>query len=231
MEHNIQTKVNRIGLVGKIVSIVLIVLLSIGALGLLISGIACIILPKDAVQVSVTPNVDVTLNKSLFDIGGEWANVDDEALAIANEKVGEEFDGVTIEKTDDGLTVHAVDAEEFKSFGIRDALKAIVAGLIGIAGAIVTLVMFLKLCSAFRVCISPFDEAVIKRMNIFAWTLIICAVVGSIAAAVASAAVAGFGNFTFNLNLTPVFVALVVFFLCMIFRYGAKLQQEADETL
>lgn len=228
MEHNIQTKVNKLGLVGKIVSIVLIVLMFIGALGLLIGGIACVALPKDAVQVSVIPNVDVTVNKSLM--GSEWMNID-ESLAEANEKVGEKFDGVTIEKTDDGLTVHAVNPEEVKSFGIRDALKAFLSLFIGAAGAIVTLVMFLKLCDAFRVCRSPFDETIIKRMNVFAWTLIICAVVGSITTAVASAAVAGIGNFSFNLSLAPVITALIVFFLCMIFRYGAKLQQEFDETL
>ena len=228
MENNIQTKVNKIGLIGKIVSIVLIVLLSIGAFGLLVGGVACVALPKDAVQVSVSSDVNVQVNKSLM--GNAWADVD-EALAVANEKVGEDFDSVTIKKTDDGLTVHVNGADEVKSFGIRDALKAIAAGLTGIACAIVTLVMFMKLCDAFRVCISPFDEAVIKRMNVFAWTLIICAVVGCVATAAATAAVAGLGNLSFNLSLTPIITALIIFFLCMIFRYGAKLQQEADETL
>ena len=228
MENNIQTKVNRIGRIGKIVSIVLIVLLSIGALGLLTGFVVCAVLPKDAVQISVSPDVNVRVNKSLM--GSKWSDVD-EALAAADVKVGEEFDGVSIEKTDDGIKVHVNDPDELKSFGVRDALKAIAAGLAGIACAIVTTVMFMKLCDAFRVCISPFDEAVIKRMNIFAWTLIICAVAGCIAAAAATAAVAGLGSLSFNLNLTPIFAALIIFFLCMIFRYGAQLQKEADETL
>ena len=228
MENNIQTKVNKIGLIGKIVSIVLIVLLSIGAFGLLVGGVVCVALPRDSVQVSVNPDVNVQVDKSL--IGSAWADVD-EALSAANDKVGEEFDGVSIQKSDDGLTVRVTDMGNYESFGIRDALKAISAGLTGIACAIVALVMFMKLCDAFRVCISPFDEAVIKRMNVFAWTLIICAVVGCVATAAATAAVAGLGNLSFNLNLTPVFAALIIFFLCMIFRYGAQLQKEADETL
>ena len=110
----------------------------------------------------------------------------------------------------------------------------------GIASAIVALVMFLKLSDAFRVCRSPFDEAVIRRMNIFAWTLIVCAVVGSFAGSAAQSAVMAFQNagihvgaknFGVSLDLYPIFAALIVFFLCMIFRYGAQLQQEADETL
>ena len=228
MENNIQTKVNRIGLVGKIVSIVLIVLLSVGAFGLLVAGAVCFAVPRDAVQVSVNPDVEVSVSKSL--IGRVWTDID-EALSVANEKIGEEFDGVSIRKSDEGLTVQVTDMGDYESFGVRDALKAITAGLIGIASALVTLIMFMKLCDAFRVCISPFDEAVIKRMNIFAWTLIVCAVVGSVATAAATAAVAGLGNFRFNLSLTPIFAALIIFFLCMIFRYGARLQQEADETL
>ena len=230
MENNIQTKVNRIGKAGRIISIILIVLLSIGAFGLLLGGVVCVALPKDSVQVSVQPNVDVKVNRSLM--GEEWANID-AFLEEVGEKVGKDLDMVTFEKAADGLMVHVQPelGEDAPTFGIRDALKAIWAGLITVASAIVTVVMFLKLCKAFQVCRSPFDEPVIKRMNVFAWTLIVCAVVGSIAGAAASAALAGFGNMNFNLSLTPIFIALVVFFLCMIFRYGATLQQEADETL
>ena len=138
---------------------------------------------------------------------------------------------MALDKTEEGLMVHVSDLDELKNFGIRDALKAICAGLIGIASAIVTVAMFLKLCDAFKTCRSPFDEPVIKRMNIFAWTLIVCAVVGAFAKGAVSAALAGLGKMSFDLSLTPIFTALVVFFLCMVFRYGAQLQQEADETL
>ena len=72
MENNIQTKVNRIGKAGRIVSIVLIVLLGIGALALVLGGIACAILPKDMVEVSLRPVVDVKVDREL--IGTEWAN-------------------------------------------------------------------------------------------------------------------------------------------------------------
>ena len=228
MENNIQSKVNKIGKAGKIVSIILIVLLSIGAFGLLVGGIVCAALPKDAVEVSTQPNVVVKVSKSLM--GKEWGNID-EALTEAQEKLMGEHSGVTLEKADDGLVVHVTDIDQLRSMGIRDALKAIWAGLIAIASGIVTLVMFMKLCDAFRTCRSPFDEAVIRRMTTFAWTLIVCAAVSAFAAGIGSAALEGFGKVSFNLSLSPIFTALIVFFLCMIFRYGAQLQREADETL
>lgn len=228
MENNIQSKVNKIGKAGKIVSIILIVALAIGAFALLIGGVVCAALPKDAVEVSTQPNVVVKVNKSLM--GKEWGNID-EALTEAQEKLMSEHSSVTLEKADDGLVVHVTDIDQLSSMGIRDALKAIWAGLIAIASGIVTLVMFMKLCDAFRTCRSPFDEAVIQRMTTFAWTLIVCAAVSAFAAGIGSAALAGFGKVSFNLSMNPIFTALIVFFLCMIFRYGAQLQREADETL
>ena len=109
--NNIQTKVNRIGKAGRIVSIILIVLLGIGVLSLLIGGIACAILPKDMVEVTLRPVVDVKVDKELM--GAEWANID-KLLSEAQEKAGQEFEGagVALEKGDEGLLVHVDPKEE-----------------------------------------------------------------------------------------------------------------------
>ena len=226
-------------LTGKIVSIILIVLLSIGAFSLLLAGGVCAVLPEDTVEVSFRPNADVLVGRSI--LGQEWSRID-EIVAEAQEALtGKYGEVIQFEKTDRGLLIRLDRLmEEGEVFRLRNALGAIWAGLVGIASAIVALVMFLKLSDAFRVCRSPFDEAVIRRMNIFAWTLIVCAVVGSFAGSAAQSAVMAFQNagihvgaknFGVSLDLYPIFAALIVFFLCMIFRYGAQLQQEADETL
>ena len=239
MENSIQTKVNKIGRAGRIVSIVLIVLLSIGAFSLLLAGGVCAVLPEDTVEVSFRPNADVLVGRSI--LGQEWGRID-EIVAEAQEALtGKYGEVIQFEKTDRGLLIRLDRLmEEGEVFRLRNALGAIWAGLVGIASAIVALVMFLKLSDAFRVCRSPFDEAVIRRMNIFAWTLIVCAVVGSFAGSAAQSAVMAFQNagihvgaknFGVSLDLYPIFAALIVFFLCMVFRYGAQLQQEADETL
>lgn len=239
MENSIQTKANKIGRAGRIVSIVLIVLLSIGAFSLLLAGGVCAVLPEDTVEVSFRPNADVLVGRSI--LGQEWSWID-EIVAEAQEALtGKYGEVIQFEKTDRGLLIRLDRLmEEGEVFRLRNALGAIWAGLVGIASAIVALVMFLKLSDAFRVCRSPFDEAVIRRMNIFAWTLIVCAVVGSFAGSAAQSAVMAFQNagihvgaknFGVSLDLYPIFAALIVFFLCMIFRYGAQLQQEADETL
>ena len=237
--NNIQTKVNRIGKAGRIVSIILIVLLGIGAFSLLLAGGVCAVLPEDTVEVSFRPNADVLVGRSI--LGQEWSRID-EIVAEAQEALtGKYGEVIQFEKTDRGLLIRLDRLmEEGEVFRLRNALGAIWAGLVGIASAIVALVMFLKLCKTFEACRSPFDEAVIRRMNIFAWTLIVCAVVGSFAGSAAQSAVMAFQNagihvgaknFGVSLDLSPIFAALIVFFLCMVFRYGAQLQKEADETL
>lgn len=228
--NNIQTKVNRIGKAGRIVSIVLIVLLSIGAFSLLLAGGVCAVLPENTVEVSFRPNADVLVGRSI--LGQEWSRID-EIVAEAQEALtGKYGEVIQFEKTDRGLLIRLERLmEEGEVFRLRNALGAIWAGLVGIASAIVALVMFLKLCKAFEACRSPFDEPVIQRMTTFAWTLIVCAVVSCFARGAMSAVLSGWQRMSFNLNLTSVFTALMVFFLCMVFRYGAQLQREADETL
>ena len=195
--NNIQTKVNRIGKAGRIVSIILIVLLSIGAFSLLLAGGVCAVLPEDTVEVSFRPNADVLVGRSI--LGQEWSRID-EIVAEAQEALtGKYGEVIQFEKTDRGLLIRLDRLmEEGEVFRLRNALGAIWAGLVGIASAIVALVMFLKLCKAFEACRSPFDEAVIRRMNIFAWTLIVCAVVGSFAGSAAQSAVMAFQTSTWG---------------------------------
>lgn len=73
-----------------------------------------------------------------------------------------------------------------------------------------------KLAKALEKCQSPFEESVTKAMKHFAFSLI----------------PAGF-TFVTNgsINLTMVLIILAVIIFSYIFNYGAKLQQESDETL
>lgn len=226
MESNIQTKVNRIGKAGKAVSIVLIVLLSIGAFGLLVSGIVCSVLPKNAVEVTLSADVDVLVGKDL--LGSKWETLVSQDLKAAAENIGSSFRGMTLEKVESGLHLHGpMNAE---TYVLAHAQRSILTGLVPILCTIVALIMLLRLSEAFRVCRTPFEEPVIRRMNVFAFTLMLASVVTCIASGF-YIPFPGFRSSGLRLNLTPVFIALVVLFLSMIFRYGAQLQKEADETL
>ena len=86
------------------------------------------------------------------------------------------------------------------------------------------------LFKAFARCNSPFDEQVIKKMRLFAISLIpwsVFSMIGNFMLANMS----GAPKVTLSINIAVVFTIIVIFALTYIFKYGAVLQQESDETL
>jgi hypothetical protein len=97
----------------------------------------------------------------------------------------------------------------------------IVLGLFGMAVfctlVLIALIFGQKLAKALSVCDSPFEEKVIKAMMNFGKSLIPMAV---------------FFVLLYGLSgVGTALAVLVVILFIQIFKYGAKLQQESDETL
>ena len=93
--------------------------------------------------------------------------------------------------------------------------------------------MLEKLMKELSVSDTPFTDGVVKRMTGFAFSLIPYAVLKPALTSLANSLIMrsnGF-NFSYNIDLTTVFAALVIILLILIFKYGVKLQQQADETL
>ena len=242
MESNIKRKVNRIGLVGKIVSIVLIVLMAVACFGCLLGGIVLIALPEDAASIGVTTDMDIHVGKSLI---GRWMDEIPNDLSEVNAQLyvnGDDFKDMTMEKTDDGLLFRA--STERIEFRLNRLASAVFTGLIYCGTLLVVFVFLKRLCDGFRRCDTPFSDDVTHRMTVFAWVLLIGSVVSSASEAVVNSLLHRSLDLSFSLNPTdinpgfevsfsfaPILIALIVLFLTMIFRYGAQLQKEADETL
>ena len=242
MENTIKRKVNRIGLIGQIVSIVLIVLMAVASLGCLIGGIALSILPNDAVTIGVKGNMDVKVGNALI---GNWMDEIPDDPQELNAKLGingTEYTDLQMEKTADGLVIHA--ASDRTEFQLKRLATAVFSGLVYCAALLVVFIFLKRLCDAFRHCDTPFSDDVIHRMSVFAWVLMGGAVVSSVAEAIGNAMIQRSIDLSFALNpegmntgldvsfhFAPILIALLVLFLTVIFRYGAQLQKEADETL
>ncbi len=238
-----KTKVNRIGLLGKIVSIVLIVLMAVSCVALVASGIILAALPDDSVTVGMTTNMDIQVNKNLM--GPYFHQIRDEDMEKINASIrinGDEFSEMTAEKTETGLLFNG--STDRITFQIGRLTSAAIAGLIYCACLLVVFVFLLRLSDAFRTCDTPFSDLVIKRMSVFAWVLLGGAAVSAVAEGVVNTllsrnldlefAINPVGmdtGFHVSVNFAPIFIALIVLFLTIIFRYGAQLQQQADETL
>ncbi len=242
MENKIKKNSNRIGLGGQIVTSVLIVLMSVACLGCLIGGIALAVLPNDAVTIGVKGDLDVTVGESLI---GRWMDEIPDDPQELNAKLGingTEYNEMQMQKTADGLLIHA--ASDRIEFQLKRLATAVFSGLVYCAALLVVFIFLKRLCDAFRHCDTPFSDGVIRRMTVFAWVLMIGAVLSSAAEAVGNAMIRRSIDLSFSLNpadmntgfevsfsFAPILIALILLFLTMIFRYGAELQKESDETL
>ena len=83
---------------------------------------------------------------------------------------------------------------------------------------------------ALRKCETPFCESVIKSMSRFAISLIPAVFMNMVCGGMWSSLFSGSG-FAMTVNLGSVLLVAVIFLLIAVFKYGALLQQESDETL
>ena len=100
-----------------------------------------------------------------------------------------------------------------------------------LALTLVTLYFVGALCKAFRYCESPFEETVTKKMQNLAFSLIPWAFFSSITEMVAQGSFTGKMELSVGIDLNMVLIIVLIFALVYIFKYGAVLQRESDETL
>lgn len=101
--------------------------------------------------------------------------------------------------------------------------------LLTLAAIFVTVTFIIKLCKEFKTCETPFSEGVIKRMKQVGYSMLPWFIVFPTAEAAANFMVTN--NLNISLDIGMLIMALVVLALTYIFKYGAMLQQESDETL
>ncbi len=94
----------------------------------------------------------------------------------------------------------------------------------------VSLVFAGRFFKALRYSHSPFGEFVIKNMRKFAYSLIPWGLFGP-SFSVASVGFVKQYSVSMGLNFVTISVIIVLLFLVYVFKYGAMLQQESDETL
>lgn len=240
MENNIKKKVNRIGLVGQIITIILIVLMSVACFGCLLVGVMLAVLPNDAVTIGVKGDMDVAVGTSLI---GKWMDKIEPGELDAQMSInGTDYSDIDVEKTKDGLLLRAsADRMEFR---LSRLSYAAFAGFVYCAALLVIFVFLKRLSDGFRHCDTPFSDDVIRRMTVFAWVMVGGAALMSAAESIGNSLIHRSLDLSFSVNPTgisngiqlsfsfaPILIALLVLFLTIIFRYGAQLQKEADETL
>ena len=231
MKEKAIKKINTLGKIGAIVALVARIFMIIGAAGLLTGAICMLVLPKDSLTIYMSGKLGMELDVSKFYDG----EVDmDEVEKVIGDNTDIEMDDGTeyhINSVDYEDGIFSVDAEANNiQYSLRSLAGTMFAGCLGMTAWVVVLVFIEKLCKSFKNCTSPFEDAVLKNLKNFSISMIVWAIVSSLSSEVA--VWLSNGNIAIGgIDLTYVFIALVILGLTFIFRYGAMLQQESDETL
>lgn len=223
-------KINTIGKAGNIIALICRIVLIIAILGLIAAMIVINVLPKNLVKVNIGTDVGVTVDISgLSDLPEEAQQEIRKSLDEASKDMGEDGSITEYEVTDSTIFIRFM--HNAHTIVIRDVNSPLVVGMFYVVGSYVILWFIAMLCRALRDCESPFDDTVIRRMRNFAFSLIGWCVLSIVCNIIISSIFATAIQVSVGFSLGTVLLVLVILGLCGIFRYGAKLQKEHDETL
>ena len=236
-------KINKLGKVSNIIVRICKILVIIGLVFTVLGTIIMMVLPKDLVKMDMNATADVSVNmstlgvtfseeeKAAFAAGLQDGLEDEERQDIrmnmdvngsvyeANEIVMED-DSVKVKATVDTYTVE-----------LGDLRWVMVFAVVTLAALFVTLVFAGRLCRAFRDCQSPFEDSIVKNLTAIAYSLFPWVVMNSAFSSIKESIFTNNVQLILGVDLGVVMVILLIFVLAYIFKYGAILQQESDETL
>ena len=248
MKEQAIQKINKVGKISYVIAVIAKIFVIVGLVATLATAVICFMIPKDGVNMTMGGNMELEID---FEAMGEQITVEDiaEAEAMTSGQdmrvenvqfgmvnggfgfsvAGQDYEPVDMEVDGNVMTVL------WKAPGTEISMRTI-AGVcllaaLALAMTMVTIIFIEKLCKAFRDCQSPFEENIIKKMQNLAIALIPWTLVSSISNSVRDSFMNGGINLSLTVDLGVVLVVLIVLVLVYIFKYGAVLQQESDETL
>ncbi|MBR3759742.1 MAG: hypothetical protein IKK47_01935 [Ruminococcus sp.] len=219
MKNENVAKINKLGKISRIFINIMRVIVVIGLVIVPIAGAMVMMIPNDSLKATGSGYAQIIVEDNKFleeivDLRFEETDLDAKfwgmniKLLVNEERDADDNRVVSFEGEIKELSV-----KQIKLMAIISAFAAelfLVCVLIALSYA-------KKLAIALENCNSPFEEEVLRRMKGF-----------GIALAVWAGIVLLLGGIS---GIAAVFVVLIVLLFISIFKYGAQLQQESDETL
>lgn len=238
MKENAIKKINKVGHVGAILSKIIKVFLVIGFVGAIIGEVALFVLPKDLFNVTINGSIVLTIDGTSLAKFGRGASAEDwqreveKFAASGSLEINDDdysFSGLNYENGKYILEGNANDVTKINIVKIR---AAVALAIVLIACTYVLMTFVNRLCKEIELCSTPFSTEVINALTRFSYALLAYVLAGGIMGSIISALVGNVDtSISINLNLTTALIALAVYALTVVFKYGAILQQESDETL
>lgn len=237
MKKEAISKINKMGKIGHIIAKIANIFMVLGIVIVVAAMIAFAVMPKDLVTFKMSGSADVSVNLASI---GQSITEEEVLKELGIKDVGADASGkLKLNQVEYGVdeveiiedTINLKTSAESVSFQLGDFQFLMIAALISILMVAVVVYFVQKLCKAFRYCESPFEEKVIKSMQNLAIAIIPWTLVSSILDTYMSSFLTNGGGISFEINVGNIVVCLVIFALTYVFKYGAVLQQESDETL
>lgn len=248
MKEQAIQKINKVGKISYVIAVIAKIFVIIGLVVTLVAAVGCFVMPKDGIKMTMAGNMEVAVDFAAM--GGEITEediaeaqamtagtdimVEDVQVGMVDGEFGFSVVGQEYELVDsqvNGNVMTMLWASNGRTFSLRDMTVVWLIASLAMIMTIVTITFVEKLCKAFRDCESPFEENVIKKMQNLAISLIPWTIVSSITNSVKDSFLNGGVSVSLTVDLGVVLVVLIVLVLVYIFKYGAVLQQESDETL
>ncbi len=235
-KNNAINKINKYGKVGRIITIVMIVLVSISIVSTVAAAILLNCIPDNVISLSMGTQAELTLNPGAM--GTEIPDAEfDQVVDAFNDgtvKGGLNLGAVSLQFDSAervGDTVVARTNAGLGTVSLHKIAEALIYVIIALVLTLISIVFAFRLCKAFEHCETPFAEEVIKRMRYFAYSLLPWAIFSSVPESVLDSVFGKQLEVSFNLDMNIIFTVLIIMALTIVFKYGAMLQQESDETL
>lgn len=225
MKEEIIGKVNKLGKAGVIVTKISSVIVWIAFVMCSLMLIAAIVLPKEALSVTLMQRASIDINLSKF--------VDSLDIVMEYDE-DVEIDDISYKVEDleqEGAQLKAEAQSETFTFTLKDMIWILAAALLVLIAMVIALRYIEKLCKLFQKCETPFAGEIADAIKKVAFSLIPFAVFSQFKDIGIDNIANGEWDLTLGVDLMAVILILFVFLLSAIFRYGAELQQESDETL
>ena len=236
IENSRIKNINTAGKFGRYITIFLIIIAISAFVMTAIGTAAAIAVSKEEVNIKVQTDFDISSNGNIFgklknfmSVGDlenieDLAKLDGQTIKVNDDDISE----VTVTQIDNGYSVNAKTNEI--TLTTKNLIGNLVVTLIYIGTIIFALFMFSNFTKTLSKCETPFAEDVIRRMTTFANSLVPVAIFSvfnkSFWESFNSA-----NMFSIDFDFGVLLLVAVVYVLVMIFKYGAELQHEADETL
>lgn len=236
MKNSKVKRINTAGLIGYIISIILIVCTIVGmvAIGILTAGAATI--SKDNINVKVATNVDINSTGNFLGKLNSFIGIDgveDLSTLTQDAKDGikledNDISELSVKEEDGGFSINAKTNEI--TISMKKIIIALVLAFLFLGVVTYALYMVKALMKSLKNCETPFSEEVIKNMTRFGTSLVCVVVLKILFGGFWSTLTTGL-RYDLNVDLSSILLVAVIYILITVFKYGAGLQQESDETL